>query len=110
ALASGLRIGDWRPCEIVTWPDNRSGEQLVASTWEGPAGRWLAIVNVGGERADARVRPAWSNGWAGEVGDTVGLEDVLRGERYDRGVAEIVEQGLYVGLDPHGVHLLRVAT
>jgi hypothetical protein len=109
ALGQGLRSGSWRPCEIVTWPDNRSGDELVASAWEGAAGRWLVVVNVGGARADGRVRPAWSGGWQDGLGDDVVLDDLLRGESYDRGVAEIVNDGLYVSLDPHAVHLLRIS-
>jgi glycosidase len=101
ALATGMRRGEWRLLDVEGWPDNRSGENLVAWEWTGP-GTWIVAVNLSGGRADGRLR---SSG----LGDgDVRLRDLLSGERYDRSGADIAANGLYVALDGSCCHLLQV--
>jgi hypothetical protein len=103
-LADGLREGEWTLVPVDGWPDNRSAERLVAWTWTAGERRHLVVVNLGVERADGRVRLPWSD--LGGPGLT--LTDLLSGDVFERDAAMLAAEGLYVALDGHGTHLLRV--
>jgi hypothetical protein len=103
-VARGMRRGTWAPAAVSGWPDNRSCERLAAWSWDGPDGWWLAVVNLSWETVQARVRTATA---PGGPGPTVQLLDVLTGTVYGRDRTELLGDGLYVGLGPHGAHLLR---
>ena len=46
-------------------------------------------------------------GWT-DLPATVVFDDLLSGERYERDGSQLAADGLYVALDGHGVHLLRM--
>jgi glycosidase len=98
-IGSGMRRGAWAVAGVEGWPDNRSCDHLVAWTWSAPPASWLVVVNLSNDRADGRVR------WPG-LHSSGTLVDTLTGERYERDVADIQANGLYVALPPHGAHLL----
>jgi hypothetical protein len=99
---SGLRDGAWRMCTISGWPDNDSWRQLVAWCWP----RELVVVNLSNAPAQARVHLPW-NDLAGHAWE---LRDRLSGATFERGGDELAAEGLYVGLDPWGVHFLQMST
>ena len=76
--------------------------------------RHLVVVNLSGERADGMVRLDWDDPRADHGDDpragpsaAVVFDDLLSGERYVRDRSRLVEDGLYVALEGHAVHLLR---
>jgi len=108
ALAGGVREGDWTLVNVEGWPDNQSAERLAAWTWTSIESRHLVVVNLSGERADGTVH---LGGWADLPADLrtdVVFDDLLSGERYVRDGQQLAADGLYVALDGHGVHLLRM--
>ncbi len=107
ALAGGLRHGEWTLATVEGWPDNHSADRLVAWTWAGGESNHLVVVNLSGERADGRVRPGWADLGVDRSADIV-LDDLLTGERYVRDASQLAADGLYVALEGHGVHLLRL--
>ena len=109
SAALGLRRGAWAWCEPAGWPDNRSCEQLGAWCWSGPAGRHLVVINLGGQPAQARIRWPWRGDDRRTRGERpVCLRDLLTDVVYERDGAELVADGLYVGLDGHCAHLFVV--
>ncbi|GCD47976.1 alpha-amylase family glycosyl hydrolase [Streptomyces paromomycinus] len=101
---SGMRTGQWRLLECAGWPDNASAGNLLAWCWEGPAGRFLTVLNLSDRPAQGRVRLPWPEldpgAWV--------LTGLLDGERYTRSGTELTGPGLFVGLDAWGTHLLAV--
>jgi hypothetical protein len=107
AATADLREGEWAPCAVEGWPEDRSNEDLVAWSWRGPAADHLVVVNLGPADAHARVRWMPAGGHDGDRGGTVALHDLLSGDVYERDRTELAAAGLYVGLPPWGAHLLR---
>jgi len=103
AVSGGLRRGTWQLVPIDGWPDNQSAERLMAWTWEHPDQRHLVVVNPSDARADGMVRPPWT-----ELAGPCTLADLLSGAVFERDGSEIAADGLYVALDPDGIHLLRL--
>jgi hypothetical protein len=95
--------GDWSLCRCTGWSDNPSFESLVAWCWEQGEDRAIVVVNLTGAPAQGKVHLPWSdpqeNAWR--------LRDCLSDAVYDRDVAEMSRQGLYVGLEPWKYHLFR---
>ncbi|GAA2300457.1 alpha-amylase family glycosyl hydrolase [Streptomyces kunmingensis] len=102
---SGMRTGHWQLLDCTGWPDNDSGNDLIASCWTGDAGRFLTVVNLSDHPAQARIRLPWH-----ELGqDTWELTELLTAsDRYGRSGAELLDSGLYVELPPWGTHLFSV--
>ena len=100
-----LHEAEWELCECTGWPDNQSAAQLVAWCWSTRSSRHLVIVNLAGAPAQARVHPPWQDlggrEWA--------LVDRLSGAQFRRSGDELAVEGLYVGLDGWGAHLLSFA-
>ena len=107
ALAGGLREGDWTLARVDGWPDNRSAELLAAWTWTSSESRHLVVVNLSGGRADGMVHLGWAD-LPADIGAEVVFDDLLSGERYVRDGPQLAADGLYVALDGHGVHVLRM--
>jgi len=107
ALAGGLREGDWTLARVDGWPDNRSAEHLAAWTWTSSESRHLVVVNLSGGRADGMVHLGWAD-LPADIGAEVVFDDLLSGERYVRDGPQLAADGLYVALDGHGVHVLRM--
>jgi hypothetical protein len=100
---SDLRDGDWRLCEATGWPDNDSYRQLATWGWASSDDRHLVVVNLSDAPAQARVRLPWDD----LAGHSWQLTDRLGGQQFERTGDELAGHGLYVGLDPWGVHFLR---
>ena len=98
-----FREGDWRLCHCTGWADNSSFESLVAWCWEYGEERAVAVVNLTGSPAQARVHLPWNdlqeNVWR--------LRDYLSDAVYDRDGADMSHEGLYVDLGPWKRHLFR---
>ena len=95
--------GLWRLSACTGWPDNRSGEHLLAWTWTLEEARCLVVVNLSDAAAQAWVEVPWD-----EVGaQRWRLVDALSGAIYDREGAELRQTGLYVDLAAWGCHVLR---
>jgi glycosidase len=104
-LADGLRRGTWAMAPVEGWPDNPSADRLLAWTWTTPNRRVVVVVNLSDARADGRVRLPWADLDAA----TTVLVDRISGERYERDTSTMLDEGLYVALADHGVHLLEVS-
>ncbi|MET9296977.1 alpha-amylase [Streptomyces sp. NPDC003077] len=101
---SGMRTGRWRLLECAGWPDNDSARNVLASSWEGPAGHFLTAVNLSAHPAQGRVRLPWPEPGPEEYQ----LTDVLSGARYRRTGDELSGPGLFVDLDAWGTHVLAI--
>jgi hypothetical protein len=104
AVAPGLRRGDWGLATVRGWPDNQSCDHLAAWTWTASDQRHLVVVNFSDQRADGLVQLPWPD----LRGRSVECEDLLRAVVYERDGTELASDGLYVALDAHQTHLLRV--
>jgi mannosylglycerate hydrolase MGH1-like protein len=101
----GVRAGTWRLIDPVGWPDNPSADHLLAWSWTGGSGRYLVVVNLTAQPAQARIPVDWPD----LRGRTVRLTDLLQPGVLDRDGSEIAESGLYVDLAPWQYHLLAAA-
>jgi hypothetical protein len=98
-----FREGEWNLCERSGWPDNSSFLNMVAWSWS-KGNRWyLIVVNLSDTVSQARIRLPWP----GLREQTVRLEDVLSGDRYDRNGDEMDREGMYVELRPWAYHFFR---
>lgn len=97
ATVADIRRGTWALAPVRGWPDNASAERLLAWTWTTDARRTLVVVNLTDARADGRVELPWRG--------HVILDDRLRGDHHAR---ELTDDGLYVALDAHAVHVFDV--
>jgi hypothetical protein len=91
-----FRDGQWTLCGRSGWPDNSSFQNLVAWAWAKDDDRYLIIVNLSGNTAQARVQIPWQDFLA----ETWRLVDAFSGATYDRGGDEMLNPGLYVELGP----------
>ena len=101
----GMRSGEWRLCEREGWPDNGSCLNIVAWCWEHGEQRHLVVVNLSGQRSQARIRPSWDE----MRGKIWRLADVMAGETYERDGDEMAGTGLYIDLAPWRYNFFRVA-
>ncbi len=103
AVSGGLRRGTWQLVPIDGWPDNESAERLLAWAWEHSEQRHLVVVNPSDARADGMVRLPWT-----DLDGPCTLVDLLSGVGFERDGSHMAADGLYVALDPDGIHLLRL--
>ncbi|MGI5452924.1 alpha-amylase [Streptomyces sp. CA-249302] len=103
---SGMRGGRWRLLDCTGWPDNATHRNLVASGWVGPAGRFVAVVNLSDAPAQGRVRLPWPE----LATATWTLTGLLDGTRYPREGDELIDPGLFVDLEPWGTHVLSIGS
>ncbi|HTQ57282.1 MAG TPA: alpha-amylase family glycosyl hydrolase [Bryobacteraceae bacterium] len=97
--------GHWRLCERSGWPDNASFQNVVPWSWTREDDRYLIVVNLSNDAAQARVRVPWR----GLEGKSWRLRDVLSGVTYERDGQELQSAGMYVGLGPWNYHFLAVS-
>jgi hypothetical protein len=95
--------GRWSLCDRTGWPDNPSFQNLVAWSWLGTEERYLVVVNLSAQPAQARVQVHWAD----IGGATWQLLDELSGASYERDGDEMVSPGLYVELGPWKCHLFE---
>jgi hypothetical protein len=101
-----LRQGTWKLCEQAGWPDNQSSRNIVSWCWETDGQRYLVAINLSDWASDSRIRMPWSD----IRGQTLRFDDFLSAKRYEpRDGSEIVDQGMYVKLEPWEFNFLSVA-
>ncbi len=98
-----IRSAEWRLCECIGWPDNKSFLNLIAWIWCCPEEQYIAAVNFSGSRSQARIPLPWPQ----PPPDKLRLIDLFSGEVYLREGKELVDPGLYVDLPPWGFHFLQ---
>ncbi|MEO0565552.1 MAG: hypothetical protein AAF125_25825, partial [Chloroflexota bacterium] len=77
---------------------------MIAHGWQGDNDHRVIVVNLSSETAQGIIQ---LNRWEKlERGDWV-LQDVISDESYERTGTELVNDGLYISLPPHGFHLFR---
>jgi hypothetical protein len=101
--AQGFHGGEWGLCERSGWPDNPSFLNLVAWTWRKGEEKHLIVVNLSGQRSQARIRLPWDD----PVGKSWRLTDMFTGEVFERDGAEMRDPGLYVDVGAWGFHFLK---
>jgi len=101
--ASGVRDGEWRLLDSTGWPDNSTSENLVAWCWV-DAERYLVVVNLSDQPAQARVELPWDD----LAGRRWRLSELLGDVTYEREGAELAGAGLFVALGGWRWHLLSV--
>jgi Alpha amylase, catalytic domain len=103
--APAFRYGEWVLCNCTGWPDNSSYQNLVAWTWVKDQDRYLIVVNLSDNSAQAVVHLPWDE----LRGNIWRLADVLSGQSYERNGNEMREQGLYVDLKAWNCHFFKIA-
>jgi len=102
---SGMRDGTWQLLEPSGWPDNQSANNLVAWCWYAETGkRHLVVINLSSAPAQGLVRVPWPD----IAGVRWVLVDLLSGARFDRAGNDLVGDGIYVGLNAWGTHVLSI--
>lgn len=101
AAVPEVKRGEWRLCEVAGWPDNQSAGDILAWSWRSDDVVHVVAVNLAETPAQGRVRldrmpPA----------GRVVLTDLLGGGVFERDGAELTGEGLYVGLEGFGFHVL----
>jgi hypothetical protein len=99
----GVRKGQWRLSEISGWPDNGSFLNLVAWSWEKERNAHLVVVNLSDIRSQGRIRLPWRRLEEGSWQ----FDELLSGTRYRHNGIELEREGLFVNLEPWGVHLFE---
>jgi hypothetical protein len=104
-----VRTGGWRLLEARGWPDNQSGQNLIAWSWTpgddaGDARRHVVVVNLSAAPAQAQIPLPWAD----LPGRRWSLTDLLSGEDLDRDGGELAGPGLYVDMRPGQFYLLAV--
>jgi hypothetical protein len=103
---TSLRHGTWKLCEQEGWPDNQSSRNIVSWCWETDGQRYLIAINLSDWASDSRIRVPWDD----LRGETLRFDDLLSAKRYTpRNGSEIVDQGMYVKLEPWEFNFLSVA-
>ncbi|HUL57786.1 MAG TPA: hypothetical protein VLU43_00845 [Anaeromyxobacteraceae bacterium] len=98
------RDGTFALCERTGWEGSLRSEEIVAWCWRLGDERRLVAVNLGAERAQARVRVPWAD----VAGRTWRLDDTLDGTRYERAGDDLAGPGLYVELEAGRYHLFAM--
>jgi glycosidase len=98
-----FREGQWSLSDRTGWPDNSSFQNLVAWTWVKDDERYLIIVNLSDNRAQARVQVRWPDAGDGKWR----LVDALSHANYEREGDEMLSPGLYVELGPWNYHFFE---
>jgi hypothetical protein len=99
-----FRNGQWQLCERSGWPDNPTFNNLLCWCWRKDDERHFIVINFSDAPAQGRVRVAWNE----LRGQSWRLRDGLSGGIYDRSGNEIVEQGLYIELEPWQSHVFEM--
>ena len=83
------------------WPDNQSCRNLA---WAGDGDRHLVVVNLSGQRTQARIPLDWPD----RPGRSWQLTDILGPSVFKRDGGELASPGLFVDLGPWQFHLLAL--
>jgi Alpha amylase, catalytic domain len=99
-----FKEGRWKLCKCTGWPDNPSYQNLVSWSWVKDNDRYLIVVNLSDNAAQARVHVTWDE----LRGKTWRLVDALSDATYDRNGDEMRDLGLYVDLKSWACHFFRL--
>ena len=97
-----FREGEWRLCERTGWPGSPSHQNLVAWCWRKGEDRHLIVVNLSDTGSQGHVLVPWDD----VSGRLWRLTEAFTGEVYERDGNELRSPGLYVDLQPWGLHVL----
>lgn len=97
--------GHWEMCSTAGWVDNSSHQMLLVWCWRLDHERRLVIINFsdGSIHGYVRLPGEWL-----PMGENLLLIDPLKGDRFLRSRSELVQSGLFVGLEKQDFHFLRV--
>jgi glycosidase len=98
-----FREGQWSLCESTGWRDNPTCRNIVAWSWNKDGERYLIVVNLSANRAQAMVHTGWND----LHGRRILLSDHVSNENYERSGDDLQSSGLYVDLEPWGCHFLQ---
>jgi len=100
-----FRSGRWQLCARSGWAGNRTHQNILAWCWIDGDERFLIIVNLSAQVAEAHVQVPWDD----LRGTTWHLVDALSGETFERSGDDMLEGRLYVRLAPWGFHFLGLS-
>jgi hypothetical protein len=102
----GMRQGTWRMLEVRGWPDNQTGDNLLAWAWADDADRRaVVVINLSDGPAQARI----PLGFGDLAGRQMEFRELLDGTSIWRDPGEVTDPGLFVDLGPWRYHLLTLA-
>jgi hypothetical protein len=101
---SELQAGRWELCQCSGWPDNDAYRRLVSWCWSSPDRLELVVVNLSDSPAQAIVHLPWTE----LRGRRWTLTDRLDAQVFTREGDELLDGGLYVGLDAWASHFLAL--
>ncbi len=98
-----FHAGRWEAIHALpAAPGDSSHEPVFGNCWSSDEGSWLAIVNLSGASARARITIS-----SQELADVRELRDHLSGRTFERSMHETQERILIVDLVPHEARLLH---
>jgi hypothetical protein len=101
-----FRDGHWQLLEAdLAWEGNESHDSYIIFSWSGPGTlRRLVAVNYSNRQSQCYVRPPWGD----LAGKTWRLRDLLGNAEYERNGDDLSGRGLYLDMQPWGVHVFEV--
>ena len=104
-----VRTGAWQLLPVTGWPDNQSGDNLIAWSWTpgadaGDVSRHVVVVNLAPAPAQAQIPLPWPD----LPGHRWSLLDLLSREDFNRDGDQLAGPGLYVDMQPGQSYLLEV--
>jgi len=104
-----VRTGAWQLLPATGWPDNQSGDNIIAWCWTpaddaGEVRRHVVVVNLSAAPAQAQIPLPWPD----LAGRQWNLVDLLSGEEFARDGGQLASPGLYVDMQPGQFYLLAV--
>jgi len=103
-----VRTGAWQLLEVSGWPDNQTGQHLLAWSWTpdhpDATARHVVVVNFSTTPAQGRIPLPWAD----LPGHTWHLTDILGAGEFDREGSELADPGLFVDLGPGQHYLLSI--
>ncbi len=104
ANSPAFHEGRWTLLDVQ--PDrDRTHENLIAYSWQHPAGRdHLVVVNLGAGTSTGRIFLPESMLPAAEIN----LADEFNGQTYRRLASEIAQNGLFIMLGENAIHMFRI--
>ena len=104
-----VRTGAWQLLPVTGWPDNTSGDNLIAWSWTPGAGaggvsRHVVVANLAQAPAQAQIPLPWPD----LPGHRWSLLDLLSREDFNRDGDQLAGPGLYVDMKPGQCYLLAV--
>lgn len=93
--------GPWYLCPVATWPDNKTGEDIIAYGWEIGKKKYLVAINYSNHFSQGRIKLPWEN----LIELKFDLHDLFTDEVFGKDGKDIISEGLFVNLAPWGYHM-----